>query len=1291
MDSTRRCIDNQRLPDTGDEPITPHSTTSMSTLSHLGLDSLQRRSTESSKSQDQANGITPTKTVPGGSKPSAKWNPFPLSRLFLIPFALALAALTTALIVLRHASEKNRGFPLVTHNNYLWTYAPTAVLVLVVSGWQQIEYWCKLLQPWKGLKNGPATASNSVLLDYISPNVFSSLWRAGKLGHISVLVALLGGLILKLVIVASTGLLYPIPTSTPMQNITLEALSRFNRTDNIYDFISLKESALDYGAYALIAQDLPLPDGLQPNLAFQRFALPKNTTLNNTESSIQAVVDVFVPQFQCESAVVSPFDLAWERDSDDHASLMFGFNSTVSWPICLLSTNKEFHHYFTFDSSAWNGSGVFSSSRQLYGQTDLIGCKATADGGGIQGGPGASGLDLGLFSLLDVRYNQSSVAGAALQAGKDHATGLWGIQIASITSVVCNATYMMGKTRVSYNFTQGFPKSTVDTSNIVFDNRSIDGFAKRYFSYRLFFDMGMARLMSGNYLSNSMDESAPDPFWRMMATVNGNSTSYDAFVENPLKIIAVAPAVLGYLAGQIVNRFATVDTSHPLEGEISFPETRLTIDGLSFYMMLGGRLLTLVGSIIVLFNHPHDVVPCHVGTLSGSGVLLSRSNGFQVVLRDCMGANFKPSLQGYLFISEPSNACDESVIRTRNKPPSEHPNVDDEPIVSQLPDRWWRPFILKPVAFIAMSLLPASLIVTLEILQHLSARPDGIATSISPEGYLVSFGTRILPASIFTIVSLFYDSFSFNILLFTPFCRLRKQATKASTTLHECLLDKIAPHAFYIALRHRHWAAALSVLAGFVGALFPIFISGLYKFEVVPGPLPMTMDRAEAFDPTWSDSLSHDGGAAVLLTSFEMLNLSFPSLTNEEFALPRLQLPGPDMGRVQDSSNPVISLRLPALRGDLSCTAAEVQVDYNEMNLTIIGSSRTPLGCDVAAQSIQWDLSLRNHKTEEYDEQWVGQMQDLHAQYPVGDIRGSGERDMPFTQDNRPGCPTLAFTFGNKANLSDFTALVCTQLMTEVSVEATISIPEQRLISAVPDESTVKYLPSGPNGQTAFPYRPQVHFDLEVVIWDGDFQFGGFLQADAMTQYPNGLIVWDGFFALMLHPNNSVQPEELLGIKNKDRLQEEILSVYRRYMAQVASAKMRVPMNGSSKSETFAATWINPNRGVLRQNVVSKIVLQVILAVMFVSGISAYLLIDTKTVLQRNPCTIAGMATLLVDSAICNGQLADIISQDVDYVHSSIWGSLAFSLGWWEDENEQERRYGIDVGQACRTETEEST
>ncbi|KAI3316753.1 hypothetical protein HD806DRAFT_551998 [Xylariaceae sp. AK1471] len=253
--------------------------------------------------------------------------------------------------------------------------------------------------------------------------------------------------------------------------------------------------------------------------------------------------------------------------------------------------------------------------------------------------------------------------------------------------------------------------------------------------------------------------------------------------------------------------------------------------------------------------------------------------------------------------------------------------------------------------------------------------------------------------------------------------------------------------------------------------------------------------------------------------------------------------------------------------------------------------------------------------------------------------------------------------------------------MAEVEVEATVSVPELRLISAEPDESNVKYLASGPNGKTAFPYRPQVHLLFEAAIWDGNFTFGGFGSPDIITYYPDPNILYDGFFALMLHPENSVRPEEIAGAHNQDRLMEEIRTLYRRYMAQVASAKMRVPINSSSQAETFDATWINPDRGVLRQNVASKLGLQVILAVMFVCGISAYHLIDTKDLLHQNPCSIAGLATLLVDSTLCTGQLAESMSENADWTQGSIWESFTFSLAWQDNGEGRKMRYGIDAKQ----------
>ncbi|KAK7712715.1 hypothetical protein SLS64_001430 [Diaporthe eres] len=258
----------------------------------------------------------------------------------------------------------------------------------------------------------------------------------------------------------------------------------------------------------------------------------------------------------------------------------------------------------------------------------------------------------------------------------------------------------------------------------------------------------------------------------------------------------------------------------------------------------------------------------------------------------------------------------------------------------------------------------------------------------------------------------------------------------------------------------------------------------------------------------------------------------------------------------------------------------------------------------------------------------------------------------------------------------------CIQLMAEVQTDVILSVPNFTVISAIPDESTTKYLASGPSGQTAFPWRPQLHFELEVIIWDSNITYGGFNSPSVVQMYQNPNYEVDGFFSLLLHPSNKVYPEELLGPDNHGRLLDAIQGLYRRYMAQVANTKMRVPVAANTAPETYTATWINTNRGVLRQDWRSKLALQILLAVMFGCGVASYLLIDTKEVLPHDPCSIAGLASLLAGSSICEEEEPmNSEGSGGGRIHGSSWDSQLFGLGWWRLPEGGER-FGIDMGSA---------
>ena len=120
-----------------------------------------------------------------------------------------------SLIVLWAVNNALQGFPTVLSTyRYSWTYAPTAVLVCVLAFWRQVDYHCKLMQPWQELSKGQVDAERSILLDYLSPMHTTSLVQAVRHRHAPVAASISGFIILKAIILLSTGLLVLTPVES---------------------------------------------------------------------------------------------------------------------------------------------------------------------------------------------------------------------------------------------------------------------------------------------------------------------------------------------------------------------------------------------------------------------------------------------------------------------------------------------------------------------------------------------------------------------------------------------------------------------------------------------------------------------------------------------------------------------------------------------------------------------------------------------------------------------------------------------------------------------------------------------------------------------------------------------------------------------------------------------------------------------------------------------------------------------------------------------------------------------
>jgi putative Ca2+/H+ antiporter (TMEM165/GDT1 family) len=135
------------------------------------------------------------------------WRPGYLQRRVLIAFIVVFCAVIAALEVLNYISQVNyRIASSVNSRHYAWTYGPTAILTVIAALWSRVEFQAKQYAPWQAMQEGPTEASQSVLLDYLSPMQPVALFKAFRNRNLVVFSSISCSLFLSLALVLSTGL-----------------------------------------------------------------------------------------------------------------------------------------------------------------------------------------------------------------------------------------------------------------------------------------------------------------------------------------------------------------------------------------------------------------------------------------------------------------------------------------------------------------------------------------------------------------------------------------------------------------------------------------------------------------------------------------------------------------------------------------------------------------------------------------------------------------------------------------------------------------------------------------------------------------------------------------------------------------------------------------------------------------------------------------------------------------------------------------------------------------------------
>ena len=771
-------------------------------------------------------------------------------------------------------------------------------------------------------------------------------------------------------------------------------------------------------------------------------------------------------------------------------------------------------------------------------------------------------------------------------------------------------------------------------------------------------------------------------------------------------------------------------------GTATYSQNKLHISAVALWVMVAGFVLSLLSTIGLTFIAPVNVVPKDPSTIGVSGTILARSIDLNRRLRyqgTPNDSNHRSALVGYEFgTAIATSELGDQSFKIVTSEGAARETV--EPITNTL--EWWTPATLSYPVLCLTAILPIIVLITLEMLQRKSDQHRGLmdlSHTRASEAYI-----HFIPALIMLLVAGLINALDFNVALFAPWTALSEGNAVAKSSILSTVLGHSPPVALFEIIKGRYVAAFLSLFAAAMASVLTIVVCGLYTIGVYPLAgqiIPVT--RLDAFNLGREYRVFNDNGAASTLNMIEFFNMSYPSFTYSELAFPQFRV------HANDSTDFILSkvvgpttMKVPALRGNLRCDI----VAAGSFNVTSQKSGpHTKYAADQALVAARVNLPescqrggfFMNESSFIYvntfpllpdgQSTYGGAMLDLRFGANASLYGSYGEDYASYVGDNPPvGCPSLAFTFGNfrlnSTDKSTVTTTVCYQQIQRIDANITLLGNTMELDPyhpPIPNESTAVHTknPNSTIGAESFDFRIQANLAAGMKASEG--------------QPVDGSL--DVFFEAVLDGSEPHQPADLIGVENEQKLLRAINRLYRKYMAQAINANMRQLVGSDDRLGIRQSTAISSletlttsvSQARLVQHSSSKLALQVLLGIMTVCAIAAFLTTKMRKVLPCNPCTIAGIMSLLAGSDLCHskedslceccgrprriswrhlpesihvdhGDEADeresVIITGAEWMDAKTFARVfqgkRYSMGWWRARpgTGKRRRFGVDVG-----------
>ncbi|KAE9375289.1 hypothetical protein N431DRAFT_480609 [Stipitochalara longipes BDJ] len=1191
--------------------------------------------------------------------PVKMWNPIWLSIPALCCIIATTLIFVAALIFLWRWSDDHRGFVILVDVSELWTFAPTALLVLLIAIWRQVDFYCKALQPWRELQSGNAPAA-TLFRDYISPSAPVAIYRAFRGKHLTVILSISGFILLKLVTLFSTGLLIPSAAATTSKNVTLVS-------KDVLDSPGVVPSELVTGInedyddtvlaiiYGILEYGMDFPHGTSQNATYDLYLPNDSATYHNVTFNV--AVNAFYCKFECEPILWTPVVIWNNGISPGNPVLAYNFdNDSYTLPLCA-------------------GGPSYCPSRQQY---------ATY----VQNSQ--SSPTRRTFGVVDVEYTKNK---------SDETKS--NVSVLAAGRVDCVLSYTLAKGNLSYQL-NGDAISTISLRDPAFwanttwpgtndTNDILLPFTDSLFDYNLY----------GNAIGDTTFEGEQPHTLAKFVSKAVNST-FTEMASNVSLLLKGVERAIPLILSQFVNQYFRTPDERTLEGFTHTTEQRLFISALSAWLMIGGLLCFLAATLLLMYFRSHDVVTENPESFALIVKMLRYSQSFNTTIKGCGNVS--------------TNSLKQKLDDATYSSSWEHPYITkiatSNPI-SQVPPfrqnrRFWSPLVSDWWMVVLIVGLPIVVIVVLEVLQHLSDTRHGYTSFTNSSQLLAVIVTRYIPALVAFGISSLHNSLDFTVVSLIPFHNFKRRAQDVKKgNLMNTVMGFMPVHSLFESIRHHRWAAICSTVGSLVGSFLTIIVSDLYSVDLRTTQVAVQVTETTHFNGSWSEAddttLITDNGAGWLTSLFEWQNMSYPQWTYDEFALPSITIDNKDAPTGPGVTS--LNVEMLAWRGSLSCEAvsdftfAISEAPINVPQMTGIFNAILPPGCPLPIKNITWKTNYLMPDIYEFNAMpsngTVGKIIPFILMNETLEI-GNYSTGFPGTV-NPGGCPSVLLDFAYYGRNDTFTLtnytqvlvsvwkpFLCTQIIEEFDTTARFSYPDLNLLQENPltvDLSSARTVLNPDGNSSSFTYK----------IQDSNFPTVGCVNQLASCTLNTNWYDWsynfDNFFADVFLSPNGISFTDALAKDGDEILLNRVQKVYRQYMAQVFSSNMRTSslnpdVGNESEGTSFRGVAIIQTPRIL-QHKTPKIILQTMLAVMTLCAIGAYLLMrDMRRLLYHEPYSIAGMATLFAGSELCDLEIDGVPGcEELDERERKwewIWRNGTVSLGWW---NEGERpRFGIDRG-----------